>query len=141
MKGLFMPYIKGMQSVLIGSAILFFCFFAGCTQMANAIEEESCSDRENISLAGQWNFKLDPDGVGMEEKWFSTALPDTAYLPGSLDEQELGNKYTEKSLHRLTREYSYVGPAWFQKTITIPDDWDEKRITLFLEKCHWETTD
>jgi len=127
-----MSYFKEMQSVLIGSAILFFCFFAGCSQTALG--------EEKISLAGQWNFKLDPDGVGMEKKWFSAALPDAAHLPGSLDEQGLGDKYTEKSLHHLTREYSYVGQAWFQKTVTIPDDWDRKRITLFLEKCHWETT-
>jgi len=105
-------------------------------QMANALED----GRNSGSLAGQWGFRLDPDGVGMEEKWFSKDLPDSATLPGSLDGQGLGNKYTEKSLHHLTREYSYEGAAWFQKTVTIPDHWDKKRITLFLEKCHWETT-
>jgi hypothetical protein len=32
-----------------------------------------------------------------------------------------------------------VGPAWYQKEITIPADWNSKHIELFLERCHTET--
>jgi len=31
----------------------------------------------------------------------------------------------------------YVGPAWYQRAVTIPSSWEGKRITLFLERCHW----
>jgi hypothetical protein len=40
-------------------------------------------------------------------------------------------------LNRLSQEYEYVGPAWYQKEITIPADWDGKRVLLFLERCKW----
>lgn len=111
-----------------------------CSCILCSFAKTAGASQNNILLAGRWNFKLDPEDVGIKDKWFTEKLPDTATLPGSLDEQGLGHKYTEKSLHRLTREYSYVGPAWFQKKVKIPKSWNQKRITLFLEKCHWETT-
>ncbi|MDP4292569.1 MAG: glycoside hydrolase family 2 TIM barrel-domain containing protein, partial [Bacteroidota bacterium] len=40
----------------------------------------------------------------------------------------------------LTPEKYYVGAAWYQKEVTIPDNWKGKRIVLFLERAHWETT-
>ncbi|MCP4310132.1 MAG: glycoside hydrolase family 2, partial [Bacteroidetes bacterium] len=42
--------------------------------------------------------------------------------------------------NRLVREYEYVGPAWYQRQIEIPPEWSGKHITLFLERCHWETS-
>jgi hypothetical protein len=32
-----------------------------------------------------------------------------------------------------------VGPAWYQKTIDIPEPWQGKHIELFLERAMWET--
>jgi len=92
-----------------------------------------------ISLAGQWAFKLDPEKVGLEQKWYQSSLPDRIKLPGSTDEAGFGTKNTEKETTRLSRVYKYVGPAWYQREITIPKSWADKRITLFLERCHWET--
>ncbi|MCK5853462.1 glycoside hydrolase family 2, partial [bacterium] len=94
---------------------------------------------ETISLKGDWNFKLDPDNVGLKEQWFKQQLPDKAKLPGSLDEQKLGIKNDAKEIGKLTREYKYIGPAWYQKKVTIPEKWDNKRIVLFLERAMWET--
>jgi hypothetical protein len=33
----------------------------------------------------------------------------------------------------------YAGAAWYQKKVEIPDEWNNKHITLNLERCHWET--
>jgi hypothetical protein len=33
-----------------------------------------------------------------------------------------------------------VGVAWYQKEVTIPSTWKNKRILLFLERPHIETT-
>jgi beta-galactosidase/beta-glucuronidase len=33
----------------------------------------------------------------------------------------------------------YVGPAWYQKQVDVPQSWSGKRIVLLLERCHWET--
>ncbi|MHC4673953.1 MAG: sugar-binding domain-containing protein [Planctomycetota bacterium] len=96
-------------------------------------------DALTISLAGQWAFKLDPQNVGHKQKWYQRNLPDRIRLPGSTDQAGYGTKTTKKEISRLSRVYTYVGPAWYQKDVTIPQKWRGNRITLFLERCHWET--
>ncbi|WP_428982842.1 sugar-binding domain-containing protein [Paraglaciecola aquimarina] len=39
----------------------------------------------------------------------------------------------------LTRPHFYVGKAWYQRDIYIPQEWTNKRIHLFLERAHWIT--
>ncbi len=39
----------------------------------------------------------------------------------------------------LISDYYYVGAAWYQKEVTIPTDWNGKKIELSLERPHWET--
>ncbi|HET6454373.1 MAG TPA: hypothetical protein VFI02_08210, partial [Armatimonadota bacterium] len=93
-----------------------------------------------ISLAGTWRFALDPQNVGISESWFNKSLPETVMLPGSTDSNRKGTRNTRKpDLSHPSRLYEYTGPAWYQREITIPREWKGKRITLFLERCHWET--
>ncbi|MCX6559855.1 MAG: hypothetical protein NTZ26_05010, partial [Candidatus Aminicenantes bacterium] len=33
----------------------------------------------------------------------------------------------------------YVGPAWYQREISVPKSWKGRRILLTLERVHWET--
>lgn len=47
-----------------------------------------------ISLAGQWNFRLDPEGQGINQEWFGAALPKTIKLPGSTHENGYDTKTT-----------------------------------------------
>ena len=122
---------------------------------------------EPISLAGQWHFALDRDDAGVQKEWFKQALPDQIKLPGSLQEQGFGDPpsvktdwmssigakllsepkyapYTKEGSFKtpfwLTPERHYVGPAWYQREIEIPADWSGKRVVLFLQRPHWETT-
>lgn len=92
-----------------------------------------------MTLAGAWAFRLDPEDRGIAEKWFEAPLPDKTRLPGSTDENGFGTKTTQREPHWLNRLYKYVGPAWYQREVTIPESWRGKRIVLFLERCHWET--
>ncbi|ARN57855.1 sugar-binding domain-containing protein [Sedimentisphaera salicampi] len=39
----------------------------------------------------------------------------------------------------LQPEKHYVGPAWYQKEINIPEQWQGRRVTLTLERCHWKS--
>ena len=125
--------------------------------------------KDYSDLAGRWRFKLDPEDEGVDGRWFATALPDRVRLPGSLQEQGFGNDVTldtdwlasgfgkgmwyEHPMYEPYRQPGhirvpfvlqpkkhYVGPAWYQRDITIPSGWDGKRITLYLERCHWHTT-
>jgi len=92
-----------------------------------------------FSLAGEWRFALDPYDVGVRDAWAHTRLGDTIALPGSTDEAHKGHRTVGAAVGRLTRLYEYVGPAWYQRDVTVPADWAGKRIVLFLERCHWET--
>jgi len=102
--------------------------------------------QQSLSLAGDWQVKLDPQNVGESENWAQNGLngqPIT--LPGTLDDAQIGTKNTRKPainnyvLSHLTREYEYIGVAWYQKEVTIPDNWQGESIELELERVIWES--
>jgi hypothetical protein len=122
---------------------------------------------DEISLAGEWRFALDPSDVGEKEQWFARDLPDRIQLPGVLQAQGFGDppssatkwtagigqallkepKYAPyqtpghfKLPFWLTPERTYVGAAWYQRDIEIPESWDTHAFSVFLERPHWETT-
>lgn len=39
----------------------------------------------------------------------------------------------------LISDFHYVGAAWYQKEVTVPENWNGKNIELYLERPHWET--
>lgn len=101
---------------------------------------------QSFSLAGEWQVKLDPENKGQKEGWaFKSLSGDVISLPGTLDDAKMGAKSNLKPainndvLSHLTREYEYVGAAWYQKNITIPDTWDGADIELNLERIIWES--
>ena len=93
-----------------------------------------------ISLAGSWRFQLDPKSEGVAGEWFKSTLPDRIELPGSCEQRGFGVKPDQPEVRRLTHVLKYVGPAWYQRQVVIPKNWTGKRVELFLERCHWETT-
>jgi hypothetical protein len=137
---------------------------AGSTGGAGSLQ----AAEDAISLAGAWSFRLDRADQGITESWFAAGLPDTIKLPGSMAQAGLGDDvsvdtkwtgqivdrswFTEPRYERyrkpgqvkvpfwLTPVKHYVGAAWYQRRVTIPQTWAGRRIVLFLERCHWETT-
>jgi hypothetical protein len=122
---------------------------------------------QEISLAGSWRFAIDRDDKGLEQKWFEQKLTDHIKLPGSMAENGKGDDVTlhtkwtgsiydssfffRSSLAKyrqpgnvkipfwLTPVKHYVGPAWYQKEVTIPAAWKGRRVTLFLERVHFQS--
>ena len=90
--------------------------------------------RETVTLAGEWRFALDRDNTGIRERWFAGKLDDTISLPGTTDEAAKGDFVDEQCEDRLSRVWRWIGPAWYQRTVTIPKRWKGKRIALFLER-------
>jgi hypothetical protein len=103
--------------------------------------EPAASPTDRITdLSGTWRFKLDPNKEGLTHDWFTTKLPDQIKLPGTTDEAHLGIPNTKPaSLDGLYRTNVYAGPAWYQRDIDIPVEWQNKHVTLFLERVHWVT--
>ena len=111
------------------SAILF-CLFGLGVATAPVVRAADV-----ISLKGRWRFALDPAAEGQPGEWFKTKLPDTIRLPGTTDENRKGPGNTNTAeLSHLSRLHPYVGPAWYQREVVVPRDWQQRRITLFLER-------
>lgn len=120
-----------------------------------------------ISLQGKWRFKIDANDEGVKGKWYSTQLPETVNLPGSMAENLKGDDITLKTkwtgsiydssyfFHPRLEKYRqagnlkipfwltpakhYTGVAWYQKDVEIPANWKDQRIVLSLEYPHSET--
>lgn len=87
-----------------------------------------------VPLAGEWRFALDPQDVGITQKWFQKNLDDTLALPGTADEGQKSARNEAAETGRLTRLHPYVGVAWYQREIEVPWAWRGKRMTLVLER-------
>ena len=130
----------------------------------------ACSQEQitSIDLSGEWNFQMDPEDIGISEKWFEGNLQETVQLPGSMVENGKGYDITlqtewtggvrntewykhpsyapyhdENNIrfpYWLQPDKKYTGAAWYSKVITIPKNWKEKEVWLNLERPHWEST-
>ncbi len=129
----------------------------------------SCSNnvKDTIDLSGEWNFQIDSLDIGVDKQWFNLNLPETIQLPGSMASNGKGDEisvnthwtggimdkswYTDERYAKYRQPGNikvpfwlqpikkYYGAAWYQKDVEIPEDWNNKSIMLFLERCHWET--
>ncbi|HNR32650.1 MAG TPA: discoidin domain-containing protein [Candidatus Hydrogenedentes bacterium] len=117
-------------------------------------------------MAGTWGFQMGPGDAGVREGWFQRPLAQAIRLPGSMNEGGYGEEVTMdtpwtgtvrdlghakdafapyrepgnvKAPFWLQPDKYYVGPAWYQRDIEVPESYRGKRVMLFLERCHWET--
>ena len=85
-----------------------------------------------IDLSGEWKVNI---GNGAR----------TVALPGTLDDAGIGepNKLvpmlTKPQLSRLTRRYSFVGEAVYQREVDITKEMAGKPLQLFLERVMWRS--
>lgn len=92
-----------------------------------------------ISLEGEWAVQLDPDSMGVQNKFFEKISGDPIKLPGTLDEAGYGTKTIGSDYGILTRKHKYIGPAWYNREIIIPKSWKEKDVILYLERVMWQS--
>ena len=120
------------------------------------------SGQNKLDLSGQWSCTLDEKDVGIAEKWFLKRLNGLSIkLPGGLNENKVGKREDEvihniaqgkfapevlsgdgeyRIMSGLTRQFTYVGKAWYQKEIEVSNSFTDRHITLFMERCGWETS-
>ena len=123
--------------------------------------------QESLDLSGKWGFRLDRECEGVGARWFAESLAGAVELPGSLPGQGIGDpisvgtKWTGAIVDRsyfTAPEYEpyrrpenvkvpfwlqpgtyYVGAAWFQRDVVIPNSWSGRRVVATLERPHWKT--
>jgi beta-galactosidase len=137
------------------------------TESGTGTSGGSGAGAQSVSLAGQWRFALDRSDAGVKEEWFNRSLADRIQLPGALQSQGYGDEISVRTpwvlslydkswyLREDYRAYTnagrvkvpfvcqpprhYIGPAWYQRNVEIPPDWQGRRAVLCLERPHWET--
>ena len=118
----------------------------------------TASAQETIGLSGMWEYSVGD----------STHFDDYVMLPGSMltngkgdkvtvstrwtgstyDSSYYFNPYMEQYRREdnvkfpffLTPERHFVGMVWYRRSVYVPASWSKKRITIFLERPHIETT-
>lgn len=122
--------------------------------------------QDTLDLSGQWQLRLDAEDQGMRQQWFAKPLdaPTSIALPNTTDLAGLGHPLDLKNLQYavpyptttrfpgvaeprhvdeqgyLVRKNLFVGPAWYERTVTLPATWHRHPVTLRLERAMWETT-
>jgi beta-galactosidase len=123
---------------------------------------------ETLRLEGVWRFALDRADAGVRERWFERELAEKIELPGVLQSQGYGDEVSTRTPWVLSlydrfwfvrEEYKsytrpgavkvpflsqpprhYVGPAWYQRDLEVPEAWRGRRVVLFMERPRWEST-
>ena len=111
---------------------------------------------------------MDRSDAGVTGNWPGTTLTDKINIPGVLQAQGYGDDIsldtpwvgplgaqswrTNPELSRFTEPGKvkvpflaqppkhYLGVAWYQRDIDVPASWSGKRVELFIERAHWQTT-
>ncbi|WP_075590827.1 sugar-binding domain-containing protein [Labilibacter marinus] len=123
--------MKRKNIVSIFACLSLLLFSSGCT---------NTQQNNVLNLAGTWSVQLDPDNKGEKQEWYNTTFKTPMQLPGTTDEAKLGQPEIVKDPYNaLVRPHYYVGKAWYQREIEIPQNWEEKNFILLLERCHWIT--
>lgn len=136
--------------------------------MDSLADTEGANLPKPVSLAGEWRFALDREAVGTTERWFTRDLPGRLQLPGTLqaqgygDEVQVNTRWTGDVLDRsfyespsyapyrvagavkvpffLQPKKHYVGRAWYQRVMSIPDAWRGYVVTIEFERPHGQTS-
>ncbi len=121
-----------------------------------------------LCLNGTWEFAFDPDDIGEQNQWYSSESIDDSpwtlqiqvpYPWESLaawgDEDQASNEnYLSKNAYLnpeevtcggLDREGNYRGEprhtiGWYRRTVSIPENWGDRRVILNFGAVDWETT-
>ncbi len=150
---------------------LFFLAMISCVAFFAAAAPKTqpqTMESDVISLAGEWQFRIDREDEGLSQQWFRHSdWNETVYLPASIPENLKGDvpglqtpwtgsiydssfyfnpemeKYRQEGNVKfpffLTPDRHYIGAAWYSREVRIPRDWKGSRIQLFLERPHIET--
>ena len=139
-------FLRGSGALIGGLASV------GAVTRARDEIADRISQHPIVSLTGSWGFQLDPLDVGLAEKWFAPdkQFADTIQVPGSWQGQGKGYK-TRQGPGRTRGDYEsfagldpkwlvtpaeYLGTAWYQRRIAIPESWQECEVWLHFSGIH-----
>lgn len=114
--------------------------------------------QNRIDLQGEWNFaqgdrpeyndRVILPGSMLTNGKGNEVTVETKWVGSLYDSSFFFNPYMEKYRQPgrmkfpffLTPEKHYVGNAWYSRTVSVPKSWRKRRVLLYLERPHIETT-
>ena len=121
-----------MKTRLLITAIVFASFFKMGAQdikssdiKAMALFPQQNEFRNTQNISGIWKFQKDSLEVGEKENW-KNGLPNTRSIavPGSWNDQ-------------FTDSRDYLGTAWYEKEIFIPNSWKGQKIFVRIGSANY----
>jgi hypothetical protein len=100
----------------------------------SALVAAPAAGRETKDLSGTWRFAMGPGVRSTGDPLPAIQFSDTIELPGTTETRSKGQENTRRESGRLTRVRPYDGPAWYEREVTVPEEWRGRHITLFLER-------
>ena len=89
-----------------------------------------------IRLPLFWSFRLDPDDLGIKEKWFADSPEKVQhwgdFMPTNTPWESPYRHYPHPSAKTREKTRNYDGFAWYGTTIRIPADWPRRKIFLYF---------
>ncbi len=93
------------------------------------------AERDTVALDGAWEFRLDPQGTGLAQKWYQpgASFDRTIQVPGAWQAQGIGEQSGVLRNH-------YAGSAWYRKKLSVPQGWNGSRVRLKIGGAHRRVT-
>ena len=93
---------------------------------------------DHVSLPGSMLTNDKGYDVTVNTRWTGSTYDSSYYYSPQLARyREQGNV---KFPFFLTPKKYYVGHAWYRRTVRVPESWEGRPVTLYLERPHIETT-
>lgn len=108
--------------------ILFSCLLLATVALATT------ATGQRIDLSGQW--KVDLGGKGTDGP---IELPSTLDMAGYGNPVDTVSLTRDEQFRRLTRRYSYIGPATYSRKVEITPEMAGKPLELTLERVLWKS--
>lgn len=96
-----------------------------------------------IDLSGKWRYETDTEDIGITEEFYIRRLENGNFtLPGDACSNKVGKKFepcsemTRETVRALRPAYEYIAPLWLQRDFVLPEDFEGKHISLFLERVN-----
>lgn len=96
-----------------------------------------------IDLSGKWRYETDTEDIGITEEFYMRRLENGNFtLPGDACSNKVGKKFepcsemTRETVRALRPAYEYIAPLWLQRDFVLPENFEDKNISLFLERVN-----
>ena len=93
---------------------------------------------DQVQLPGSMLTNDKGEDVDIHTQWTSSLYDSSYYYNPYMEPYR--QKGQMKFPFFLTPKKHYVGNAWYKRTVDVPKDWNNWKVTLFLERPHIETT-